>query len=92
MAPNWISGTWENQNCFCDIHFIPPPAKLPFSPLEYFKKFVGSDMIKNISYQTNLYSTQKCGFSINTNETEIEQFIGIHLIMSIIKLPSYKMF
>jgi len=92
MLPNWISGTWENQNYCCDIQFIPPPAKLPFSPLEYFKKFIDSDMIKNISYQTNLYSTQKSGFSMNTNETEIEQFIGIHLIMSIIKLPSYKMF
>jgi len=92
MVPNWISGTWGNQNYYCDIQFIPPPAKLPFSPLEYFKKFIDSDMIKNISYQTNLYSTQKSGFSMNTNETEIEQFIGIHLIMSIIKLPSYKMF
>lgn len=29
---------------------------------------------------------------MNTNETETEQFIGIHSNMSIIKLPSYKMF
>lgn len=49
-------------------------------------------MIKNITYQTNLYSTQKSGSSINTNDHEIEQFLGIHLIMSIIKMPSYKMF
>ncbi|KAF0706037.1 Uncharacterized protein FWK35_00033632, partial [Aphis craccivora] len=38
MVLNWISGTWENQNYCCDIQFIPPPSKLPFSPLEYFKK------------------------------------------------------
>lgn len=68
-----------------------PPIS-PLSPLQYFKKFVNSEMIKNITYQTNLYSTQKSGSSINTNDNEIEQFLGIHLIMSIIKMPAYKMF
>ena len=42
--------------------------------------------------QTNLYSVQKSGSSINTTKEEIEQFIGIQMLMSIVKLPQYEMY
>lgn len=49
-------------------------------------------MIENLTFQTNLYWTQKYGVSIKTNESEIKQFLAIHLIMPIIKMLAYKMF
>ena len=35
---------------------------------------------------------QSTGKSINTSFNEMEQFIGIHMLMSIVKLPSYQMY
>ena len=36
--------------------------------------------------QTNLYSVEKSGPSINTNKNEIEIFLGIQMLMSIVKM------
>ena len=59
------------------------------SVLDYFKLF-WSDKLQNLVVeQTNLYSVQKSGASVNTSPTEIEQFIGMHMKMGIIALPSY---
>ena len=37
----------------------------------------------NIANQTNLYSVQCTGKSINVDENEIEQYFGILLLMSV---------
>ena len=42
-------------------------------PLEYFKFFWNDELIDLVVEQTNLYSTQKTGHSVNTNHDEIEQ-------------------
>lgn len=39
--------------------------------------------------QTNLYSVQETSSSVNTNCSELEQFIGILIYMGIIVMPSY---
>ena len=44
----------------------------------------------NIANQTNLYSVQCTGKSINVDENEIEQYFGILLLMSVIKLEQEK--
>ena len=36
--------------------------------------------------QTNLYSVEKSGASINTNKNEIEIFLGIQMLMPIVKM------
>ena len=43
-----------------------------------------------LSEQTNLYSVQRKGTSLNTTSGEIEQFIGIQMYMSIIDFPAYR--
>lgn len=59
------------------------------SVLDYFKLF-WSDKLRNLVVeQTNPYSVKKSGASVNTSPTEIEQFIGMHMKMGIIALPSY---
>ena len=45
-----------------------------------------------IAYQSNLYSTQTTGRSIDTKNLVIEQFIDILLSMGILKYPQYRMY
>ena len=62
------------------------------SPLEYFRQFWPDDINELVAQQTNLYSTQKSGTSMNTTKPEMERFIGMHLKMGLIQLPSYKLY
>ena len=62
------------------------------SPLEYFKQFWPDEIHDLVVEQSNLYSTQKSGTSINTSTNKIEKFIGMHIKMGIIRLPSYKLY
>ena len=71
--------------------FSPPPTEIP-DPQEYFKIFWDDSIMNNLVEQTNLYSVQKTGKSIDTNLKEMQQFIGINLLMSIVQLPSYTMY
>ena len=62
------------------------------TPLEYFKFFWSDELIDLVVEQTNLYSTHKTGYSVNTNHDEIEQFLGMNIMMGIIQLLSYAMY
>ena len=68
----------------------PPPEEL--TPLEYFRLFWDKTITENIVEQTNLYSVQKNGTSINTNVNEMEQFIGVQMKMSYVSMPKYNMY
>lgn len=61
------------------------------SPLQYLKLFFDDQIISHIADQSNLYAVQTTGRSHNTNSNEIEQYIGILLMMGVIKLPQYRM-
>ena len=60
--------------------------------MQYFNKFWSSNITKNLATQTTIYSIQKSGKCIDTNAKEIERFIGIQMLMSIISLPSYELY
>jgi len=91
LPAEWITGSWENQNYSFNYNMSDPPTQ-PHTPLEYFKQLFDSKIIENIVCQTNLYSVQKNVNSINTNSNEIEQFFGMHMCMSVIKMPAYRMY
>ena len=57
--------------------------------LNFFKIFWSNDIIQTLVEQTNIYSVQFSGLSINTSVAEIEQLIDMQLMMSLIRLPSY---
>ena len=59
------------------------------TPLDYFKMFWLDTLTDLVVENTNLYSTQKSGFSIKTSRSEIEQYIGMHIKMGVIRLPAY---
>ncbi|XP_046857601.1 uncharacterized protein LOC124451001 [Xenia sp. Carnegie-2017] len=60
------------------------------SPLEFFHQFVSSEMIKNICEQTNVYSVEKDGASVDTAVNELEKLIGMYFLMGLIQLPSVR--
>ena len=53
--------------------------------------FFDDTIIENMTQQTNLYSLQKDGSSINTTFDKMCQFLGIQ-ISGIIEMPSYRMY
>ena len=65
---------------------------LEWSPRQYFNEFFNAALFKVIADQTNLYSVQITGKSINTNCDEIEQFVGILITMGVLKYPQYRMY
>ena len=65
--------------------YFPEPTEEPLSSYNYFKSLCGDNLINHIAQQTNLYSMQQS--SIGTSKREIEQFIGILVTMSFMKLP-----
>lgn len=45
-------------------------------PLEYFTQFFTSEIMNDIVYHKNLFSTQKSGISVDTNPSEITDFVS----------------
>ncbi|XP_033946515.1 piggyBac transposable element-derived protein 3-like [Pseudochaenichthys georgianus] len=62
------------------------------TPLEYFQKFVSKGMIQALVTNTNEYSFQKNGTSINTNTKEIEKLIGMYLKMGLVQMSGVRMY
>ncbi len=81
----------EENSSFSGPDFPDPPRE-DLSPLKYFKMFFDDELISTIVEQTNLYSVQTSNRNINTNKNEIEQFLGILVMMGILKYPQYKMY
>lgn len=52
--------------------------------------YFDGEFIESVVYQTNLYSTQQSGSSINTNATEIRSFLGILLRIGVVGMPSFE--
>lgn len=57
-----------------------------FTPYMYFKQFITDDMIQLVADQTNLFSVQKEGKSVNTNVKEIEQVLGMYMFMGLVQM------
>lgn len=64
----------------------------PLCPLEYFEKFLSDNFWELVAEQSNLYSVQKKCKSIKTCLKEIKVFVGIHLIMGVMKIPQARMY
>ncbi|XP_046986987.1 piggyBac transposable element-derived protein 5-like [Schistocerca americana] len=87
----WICKDLEAMDVQCAVQFSDPPSEKR-SPLQYFESFIDETAIDNLVTQTNLYSTQVLGQSINTSANEMRQFIGIHLLSGIVSSSSYKIY
>ncbi|KAL4153233.1 hypothetical protein QTP88_001066 [Uroleucon formosanum] len=63
---NWTNNTWTTSYPTCTSSLPDPPIE-NLSPLQYFKFFVDDNIFQNFVEQTNYYSCQVIGSSINTN-------------------------
>ena len=58
---------------------------------EFFCKIWGDGIFQELTEQSNLYTSQKGTATwVDTNEEEMYSFLGIHLAMGLVRLPSLK--
>lgn len=58
------------------------------SPLEYFLHYFDDEILDLIMAETNRYSAQKSGKSINITKEEIKSFFGVWIYMGVCSLPA----
>ena len=62
------------------------------NPIDIFLKYLDTEIIDNILYQSNLYITQKLSRAKPTDRREFIGFLGIKILMGYNKLPSWTHF
>lgn len=82
----------SNSNFLGQVFSAPSENFDEMTPRSYFEMFWKPGLNELIAKQTNLYSVQKSGVSVNTNHSEIETLIGTQIQISVIKLPTYRMY
>lgn len=81
----------QEQISFCGNEVLPSEICNLSTPFSFFRYFFNEDIIKNIQQETNLYSVQKCpNKSISITCLEINQYIGICIMMSVVRNPSVR--
>ncbi|KAL3217704.1 hypothetical protein MRX96_050957 [Rhipicephalus microplus] len=60
------------------------------TPIVIFRRLLTDDMLAILVDQTNIYSTQKYGKSVNTSVPEVEQYIGMYLKMGLVQMPNVR--
>ena len=58
-------------------------------PIDYFNFFFGDELMELIVSQSNIYATQ-FGSTFRTHLEEIQKFVGILLLMGIVRMPRYR--
>ncbi|CAH0718321.1 unnamed protein product, partial [Brenthis ino] len=86
LQPNWRCCKFTGSAEVKDISFEPREEKCA---IEYFKLFFSDDIISLIVQQTNIYSTQTNGSSINITEDDIKDFLAILLFTGVVKMHAY---
>lgn len=64
-------------------------SELESECLDHFYKFFSPEIITFIVEQTNIYSVQQTGKSIQLCDVEFRDFLAIQIIMGIVAMPSY---
>ncbi|XP_072384727.1 uncharacterized protein [Diabrotica undecimpunctata] len=87
---NWVKENFQRNKIPIESEYEAPPNVL--TPLQYFQMFWDDSITQYIAEQTCLYSTFTTGTSINTSSFEIITFIGIEILMGIIRMPSFEVY
>ncbi|XP_063634975.1 piggyBac transposable element-derived protein 3-like [Cydia splendana] len=84
----WLKTTLKNRG-FIDENLYKAPNVRLETALNYLYLFLTPDIIEDIVHNTNLYSVQQTGKSIQFSNGELKKFLGIEILMGIIKMPAY---
>lgn len=89
----WRKKNIEPVDTTCTIEALDPNIYGELGPLKYFQQFVDDDVIKHIVEQTNLFAVQRnVTTNFHTTEREMRAFLGVSILCSIVKMPSYRMY
>lgn len=64
----------------------------PRTPYEYFKEYFPDTFFESMAFETNLYATQCSKKFQPTNRSEMRQFVAIHIVMGVMKLPRLRLY
>lgn len=62
------------------------------TPLKYFQRYITDEIVDDIVQNTNLYSVQKTGKSVDTSRKELEMVIGMYFRMGLVKMSSVRQY
>lgn len=85
---NWKKSTFLHNAVIEDAVITASTSKVR-SPLQYFFSFFSPDIITDIINETNAYSIQKTGRSIQVTHNDLRDFLAIHIMMGIVPMNSY---
>ncbi|XP_064461536.1 piggyBac transposable element-derived protein 3-like isoform X2 [Ornithodoros turicata] len=78
---------------FCGDLKLPAEILELQTPLEFFKFFMTNEIICHVTRESNLYSVQnRPNKPTMISEDEVEQFFGTALFMSVVQLPSRRLY
>ena len=66
------------------------PSDEPYTTTQYFFQFLTKAAIQLMVDNTNLYSVQKTGKSVNVTVEEMKSFIEMQIVMGIVRMPRYE--
>ena len=98
LTPN-IKYKWRNVAFqppekieFCGDTKLPdlPTVNGEVTPYSLFKMFISDEMLESVVNETNRYSVEKNGQSINISRQECEQLIGVIFYMGLVQMPSLR--
>ena len=93
-----ISGVGERRNQQLVTQFYGNQFSNPLinfyemRPIDFFKLFWTDNITSTLVEETNLYSVEEQGKNISTCAEETEQFLGMHIMIGIMKLPDYNLY
>ena len=88
--PMWANIPYENPEAtFGGSEEIVDELK---EPISYFRELITDEVMEAMAEQTNLYSVQKDGKSIDTSKAEIDLFIGLYLRMGLMQAYAVRAF
>lgn len=85
---NWSYGRFLHRADLDPDTFESPLPDIK-NPLNYFIDFFSEDLFVTICQNSNMYSLQTTGRSINLTIEELRSFLAIKIIMGIVSMPSY---
>ena len=60
------------------------------TPYGILKMFITDEMLQSVADETNRYSVEKDGRSVNTSRQELEKLIGMFYYMGLVQVPSLR--
>ena len=64
----------------------------PYSPYDYFKKFIDDELLQLFSEKTNMYCLQIKNKNLNVTKEEIQVLLGIHIEIGSVPYPQLRMY